>query len=231
MDGKRPVRNDAKAFRQTDPLSGSSLDREIAAALNVDPSPEFLPRVRMRVASEPAPAPWRLRWLVLAGAAAAVVLMAVVVTLWPAADRDEPQQAALPEAAPLAEPQAAPAPSPAAPVEHPARTPRSVEARAQLARLEGTPTGVPVDREGTPTGVPVDTPPDLPPFPEVLISADEVRAYRMLLGIVDQQRLRPSPPSQPARAETGAVDLKDIDLASLKIEALPPMARLEGVRP
>jgi hypothetical protein len=203
----------------------SGLDRELARALNVDPSPEFLARVRMRVASEPAPSTWRRRWMVLAGAAAAVVLMAVVMTLWPGADRVSPQQAALPDATTAPERQAAPASPSGVSVEPASRpTPPSVPVRAQVARVTGTPTA-------TAPAVPVaaQSPRELPPFPEVVISADEVRAYQRLLGIVDQQRLPPTPP--PARADTGAVDLHDIDLASLKIEALPPMARLEGVRP
>ena len=202
------------------PPSDFDLDGEIARALNVDPSPEFLARVRMRVASEPAPAPWRLRWVVLAGAAAAVVLLAVVMTLWPDADRAEPQQAALPDATPLPQPPSAPASPPVVSEDPPAPgTPPSAPAGAQLARQE------------TPAGATGDAQPqhELPPFPEVLISADEVRAYRMLLGIVDPQKMAASPP--PARAGDGVVDLQDIDLASLKIEALPPMARLEGVRP
>jgi hypothetical protein len=86
-----------------------------------------------------------------------------------------------------------------------------------------------LDRRSAPAGAATESQLALPPFPEVLVSADEVRAYRMLLGIVDQQQLPPSPP--PARADNGAVELQDIDLASLRIEALPPMARLEGVRP
>ena len=36
-----------------DPLTDSQLDREIEAALGIEPSPEFLARARMRVASEP----------------------------------------------------------------------------------------------------------------------------------------------------------------------------------
>jgi hypothetical protein len=67
----------------------------------------------------------------------------------------------------------------------------------------------------------------LAPFPEVLVSADEVRAYQQLLGIVERQRL-PPPPEPTAE---GGVELHDIQLASLRIEALPPLARLEGERP
>lgn len=58
----------------------AALEREIAQALAVDPSPEFLPRVRTRIASEAPPAAWRLPWTwVAAGAMAAVVVFAVVL--------------------------------------------------------------------------------------------------------------------------------------------------------
>jgi hypothetical protein len=220
MDGERPLRNAVKAFRQTGAVTDSELEREIGRALNVDPSPEFLARVRMRVAHETMPAPWRFRWLALAGAAA-VVVFAVVVTFWPAAEELAPRQAVLPQSTAPVQPDAAPAPLPEPPIATaPRQNPRAVPVRAQFARVEGTPTGVPVDK--TPER-------ELPPFPEVLISADEVRAYQRLLGIVEQQRLPPPPP--PAHADDGRVELHDLQLASLRIEALPPMARLEGERP
>ncbi len=57
------------------------IDDEIKDALNVDPSPEFLARVRTRIANEPAPPAWRGSWtLAAAGAMAAVVVVAVIVS-------------------------------------------------------------------------------------------------------------------------------------------------------
>ena len=55
-----------------------ALDRELAAALAVDPSPEFTARVRARVAREPAPSVWRLPRLMLAAAALAVIVVAAL---------------------------------------------------------------------------------------------------------------------------------------------------------
>ena len=49
MDGARP-----------DALSDAQLDRELEAALGVEPSPEFLARVRTRIAVEPEPSRWRI---------------------------------------------------------------------------------------------------------------------------------------------------------------------------
>lgn len=64
------------------PLTDAALDREIQAALDVDPSPAFLARVRQRVAIEPAPAGW-WRGPRVASLAAAGALVAVAIALWP----------------------------------------------------------------------------------------------------------------------------------------------------
>jgi hypothetical protein len=55
------------------------LDRQLVDAVNADPSPEFVARVRARVASEPAPARMP-RWpLVIAASLAAALAVAVYV--------------------------------------------------------------------------------------------------------------------------------------------------------
>jgi hypothetical protein len=63
-------------------LIDEALEKEIEAALGVDPSPEFLPRIRARIASERVSAGWiwfaPWRW---AGAALAVVAVAIAA-LW-----------------------------------------------------------------------------------------------------------------------------------------------------
>jgi hypothetical protein len=65
-------------------LSDSQLDRELESALAVDPSPEFLARVRTRVADEPRMELWRLAirgWTFepLAGVAVIGIVLAVVI--------------------------------------------------------------------------------------------------------------------------------------------------------
>jgi len=59
-----------------------SLDREIEELLAVDPPPEFVAKVRQRIAAEPAPPSWWLSWR---PATAGVGLAAVVAAalLWP----------------------------------------------------------------------------------------------------------------------------------------------------
>jgi hypothetical protein len=68
------------ADRRDGALTGSALDREIRAALDVDPSPEFLARVRTGIASEPRRAAWRWSWVVAAGAMAALIAVVILVS-------------------------------------------------------------------------------------------------------------------------------------------------------
>src|SRR5262245_46902289 len=63
-----------------DPVKDAALEREIERALAVDPSPEFLARVRARIADEPAPAARGFGWL-FAGVAATAVAVAVVAVV------------------------------------------------------------------------------------------------------------------------------------------------------
>jgi cell division septation protein DedD len=67
---------------QREPLSDETLEREIEAALAVDPSPEFLARVRVRVAEEERPAGWLLRWHWVAGTVVTAVAAVLAVYSW-----------------------------------------------------------------------------------------------------------------------------------------------------
>ena len=63
-----------------DPVNDAALDREIERALAVNPSPEFVARVRTRIAEEPSPASRGFGWLfagVATVAAAAALVLAV----------------------------------------------------------------------------------------------------------------------------------------------------------
>jgi hypothetical protein len=62
------------------PVNDRALDREIEAALAIDPSPAFVARLRARVASEVGPASWRVRWeLAAAGVALAIVVVVAAI--------------------------------------------------------------------------------------------------------------------------------------------------------
>ena len=66
------------AYRPGDPLNDADLDRELSAAMAVDPSPEFLARVRIRIAAEPEPSIWQRPWLLAAAGVCALVIVASV---------------------------------------------------------------------------------------------------------------------------------------------------------
>jgi cytochrome c556 len=67
------------AHRFGDPLTDGEIDRALATALAVDPSPEFVARVRMRIANEPEPSDWRFSWVFAAGACTLAIAMAVTL--------------------------------------------------------------------------------------------------------------------------------------------------------
>ena len=60
-----------------DPMNDAALEREIERALAVNPSPEFVARVRTRIAEEPSPASRGFGWL-FAGVATSAVAAGVV---------------------------------------------------------------------------------------------------------------------------------------------------------
>jgi hypothetical protein len=68
--------------RPDETRADTALDREIKELLQIDPSPEFLARVRARVATEPVPGAWRFGWVPLAGGAAAVAVLGLAVVLF-----------------------------------------------------------------------------------------------------------------------------------------------------
>jgi hypothetical protein len=107
MDGHRQV--DGRSQR-TGPtaMNDAALDREVASLLAVEPSPEFLARVRTRVAQEPEPGGWRWRWTFALATVTVALIGAVVV--WQSG-----QQAPSSEV-PVRLPQVAEAVAPPAPV-------------------------------------------------------------------------------------------------------------------
>jgi len=80
-----------KPDRANATTSDTSLDREIEAILSVEPSPEFVSRVRTRLGNAPAPG-WMMGWTSLA---AGTVVVAVVVAVVISRPNDVIQQEAL----------------------------------------------------------------------------------------------------------------------------------------
>ena len=70
MDGRKDALNDA------------ALEREIESLLSVEPSADFVARVRSRVGEEPMSTGWGWQWPLVA-AATAMTLTAVAVASWP----------------------------------------------------------------------------------------------------------------------------------------------------
>ncbi|HEY7185854.1 MAG TPA: hypothetical protein VH436_04860 [Vicinamibacterales bacterium] len=70
---------------RTDPLNDAAVDREIESLFEVDPSSDFVARVRSRVADESMSAGWGWRWPMAAAAttvAVAVIAAMVGTVLW-----------------------------------------------------------------------------------------------------------------------------------------------------
>ncbi len=160
-----------------------AVDREIESALAVDPSPEFLARVRERIAGEPAPLRHGL-WLVFAnGVAVAFVIALVLMASFQNADRSP-----VPALAP------SPAPAVAAP-------PASA---VSVAPASGVASGV--DRAIRPAGLRVHP----RRWPDVLVSASEANALRELLEAGRDGRadlavaLRDAPSASVGRVEPQA---------------------------
>jgi hypothetical protein len=75
-------------------MNDAELERDIERALAVDPSPEFVARVRTRIADEPAPASRGFGWLFV-GVATATVTAAVVLAVFVVLPARQPASAPL----------------------------------------------------------------------------------------------------------------------------------------
>jgi hypothetical protein len=81
--------------RLREPMTDEAVDRELQVLLAVDPSPEFVARVRTRIANEPEPSQfsvaglqlptasaWWLSWKLACVVAGPVIVLAVILTRW-----------------------------------------------------------------------------------------------------------------------------------------------------
>ena len=201
--------------RPREELLNAALDREIEQALAVDPSPEFVARVRTRVATDAAPRfDLRfVRWIVVGGASmAAAGVVAALYFGW------------------------------SSPAHAPAGTAVEI-APTQQAQRSGGQNEIPVQRE-TPdvtrksrTGsiAPVVAPARSPvakaraerdEFPEVMVSASEVEGMRQLLSMW-QRKVQ-----IVERPDTGSIPdpehMPDIVIEPITIEPIA-LVKMEGV--
>ena len=91
MDGRQQaqgLRPEAQAA-----LSDSQLDRDIESAVGIEPSAEFLARVRTRIAAEPEPSAWRLSFEPMWGVAIVGIVLAIVGPQFMREETDRPEVA------------------------------------------------------------------------------------------------------------------------------------------
>jgi hypothetical protein len=191
-------------------MTDDQLDRELEAALRIEPSPEFMARVRDRVAAQPRRSPF-MRWAfepVFALGVAAVVLAIVV-----------PQVVRQPENARLK-----PGPANAAgsvrlqanrPPDNARLTPGPTTTPAAIARLKPGPTPHPAATARLKPGTTAT----------VIVSPDEQQALQSLLRAAYQGRLPTVAIADPASEQP--LQVPDINISPLVIERLPQIARLE----
>ena len=188
------------------PLSDEALEREIEAAFTVDPSPEFLARVRARVAASPAPSAWRFRWQFAVVPIAGVIIAAAVV--W---HNVEPRPSDKSNQVPLV---AENAPRPASP-----------GAASRVVTLK--PPAEPATR-GAGVAQARRTPEAHDPFNDltVLVAPEDVRGFELLLSSIRE----PDVVLLLNDDTTGPVALSapSIEIAPIDIEPVPPIAQLEG---
>jgi hypothetical protein len=185
-----------------DTLSDDALAREIEAALDVDPSPEFQARVRARVATERIQSGWSgpFTWATVALAGAAVAVLGV----WLVRTTPDPAPDRAPRVAEAPAPLADVAPPSVAPAEDLATGPRVVPV-ASVPRLEA----------------PMRT-----PRPEVVISRQEGADLQRLIDAIASRRL---PPAALPDWDSPATPLDPIDEIVLEPITLSPIVRLDNV--
>lgn len=112
----------------------AEFDALLRRTLAVEPSPEFLPRVRERVSEEGRPSRWTAPWLFAATAAAATLALAIGVAWLPGAPAVTPAPPAAP--APVVAASARPVPPPPAIPRAASPRPRTIPARPVRAAHE-----------------------------------------------------------------------------------------------
>jgi len=185
------------------------LDRDIEQALAVDPSPEFLARVRQRIANEPAPSQWRLSrftWGFAVAGAMTVVVMAVMVSRT--------------------------APSKPTPIGKPVLAARTLSGAGTLSAGAGAELAPPTAGAQAFRPAKKEMAQALRPAvaePEILLDPREGAALRALLtgvreGRIDADTLR------RARAAAPSAELRDLVVEPIVIADLPFAPSAEGVR-
>lgn len=185
-------------YRSTDPLTDSTLEHEIEAALSVEPSPEFLARVRTRMASEPAQAVWRLRWAVAVTGVVLTPIAILIVLLTLPRSSVERDRVVIPAARVQKNVEPAVTSPPSAvdvtPLRLVTRGSR-VPARLTARRTE----------------------------PEVLISSGEAAALRKLFADISERRIESSLLPDALTTATALTRIREIAIEPITVNPLAPI--------
>jgi hypothetical protein len=180
----------------------SEIDRALAAALDVDVSPDFVARVRQRIAREPEPVPfWRGWRIALPAAAVAMLLVAVGIRM-------------LLQRAPSTPPLVA----------------RSLSVQP-LQPAEARPIA-PAVAIGTPVTVKRSRSAPVPAIaatePEVLVPREEIEMYRRLIAAAG--RVPHAPMIEAPQVIGSARQISEITIDPIKIDLIMPPIGGEGDR-
>ena len=192
-------------------LTDAQLERELEQALNIEPSPEFLARVRTRIAEHPQPSR-SMPWLIGFAAAVATIALAFAVTISRLNDASV-RDASVADAAH--------SPVRGVPLQPEDQKPRLTESVRLTASAKATAVEKP---DQTANRQPAQTP-NAPPFRDVLFSADEQRALVTLVSAVEQGKVPPMPAA--AAVAQGSEEMNEITIQPLSIDPLPQIARLD----
>jgi hypothetical protein len=216
-----------------EPMTDAMIDREIAAALRVEPSPAFVPRVRQRIADEPVPSAWRVSWGVGAATAVAIAVVAAVAVRidWSGLRGDVTGRDEQPRPSALIESRAFAGMSDLQPDRRSRPVPRNEDRAGKSFSVDGPSAGssfvhrLPVVHGSSVVSGISRT------EPEILIDVSEANALRALfagasLGTVDLIPLA----SAAAKAASELTPPPEIVIAPLVNERLTPMPG-EGARP
>jgi hypothetical protein len=206
--------------RSATAITDDALDREVARALAVDTSPEFLARVRTRVAREPAPHTWRMSWATcFAGGAvvAAAIVFAVALTRTNRTTRFVPRQSLAARDVTIGS----------------ATLPRVASG---FSRTNDQPTAPPSTRSGRAEtriarGEPVEPRARVVEDSKPLFDPREARALQALIAGLRSGRVDLSPllkPAGPPPMELPPID--DLSISPITIDLIAPIDGAQGVR-
>jgi hypothetical protein len=197
-------------------LTDSQLDRELDAALGIEPSPEFLARVRTRVGAEPGPSTWRPARVVSAfrrmsceplwGLAIVGIAMAIIAPQLMRENDVVPQPETASRIARVDPPSSSPVVEPAGPATRQATTVRLLQQRVAVAPAVASMRTLPLQ------------------LGPVLVSEDERRAFEFFVAAVNQGHV---PEKAIERVPSEAVEMPALAIEPLVVS---PMALARGAQ-